>query len=342
MKNTKKFDPKLCISFLIGTAVYFTVAMLLAAHKADCTPDTAIGVSGLKQVRQFLGAELAEEFGSAGAMVLGAFAGSSVYKLGRRDRSEDKLFFSPAAMIVAAFFAVMMLLTQPVKNRWDIQTELNGYSGLRIMKLTSLYIDCGRDLKEQSARELTGDGFTVDFHDNSYSRRSRYSRGRVSVPEYALEKNGKTVAQVAKKDQLELKDKLWKNNEHTVRLYEHSGLICDLDGRSEDFADDYTSMFTLTYEHEYLVRNTRPDEGELKDLYLVDKKGDEVIGQINMKNNTEFYMSYMTDLNFGEGMPNLVPVDRSGRIVYLEAFIDGECRRVSNIVKLGLGGIIEE
>ena len=144
------------------------------------------------------------------------------------------------------------------------------------------------------------------------------------------------------KDYLELKDKLWKNDEHAVRLFAHSGLICELDGSTEDFASDYENMFTLTYEKEHLVRSTRSDEWELGHLYLMEIKDGEVIAQINMKNNTDQYMPAMTDLNYGQGIPNLVPVDRRGQTAYLEALVDGKTRRVSNTVKFGIGGIIDE
>ena len=59
-------------------------------------------------------------------------------------------------------------------------------------------------------------------------------------------------------------------------------------------------------------------------LYLVEIKDGKVIAQINMKNNTDQYMPAMTDLNYGHGIPNLVPVDRRGQTDYLEAVVDGK------------------
>ena len=343
MNRIKKFDVKLFVSVIIGALVYFSVWLLLTANKIDCLPDTAIGVEGLRQVRRYLGAELITEFASAVSLILAAFIGSAVYKLGRRDKSVDKLFFSPLAVVLAGVAALLILLTEPVKNRWDIQTELNGYKGLRIMKLTSMYIDCGKDLKEQETRELTVSGLMVGSQYHGYTRKSgRGAARRIDITEYTLESDGNTLAQLARNDYIKLKDKLWTGSEHTVRLFAHSGLISELDGIHDDFADDYTSMFTLTYENEYLVRNTRPDEAELMYLYLVIKKDGEMIGQINMAEETDFYLPKMTDLNYGMGVPNYVPVDRSGQIVYLEALIDGESRRVSNTVRLGIGGIIDE
>ncbi|HCJ42319.1 hypothetical protein [uncultured Ruminococcus sp.] len=343
MKKTNKFDAKMLVSVSVGAIVYLAVGLMLSLHESECVPETAIGTEGLKQVRRYLGAEMLSVYAGAASLLPAAFVGSAVYKLGRRDKSADKLFFSPAAVIVSAVFAVIVLLRLPVKNCWDIQTELNGYKGLRIMKLTSLYMDCGRDLKEQSARELTGDGFTVAYHIHSYTVNSgRGSSRHVRIHEFALEKDGAEAAQVTNKDYLELKDKLWKNDEHAVRLFAHSGLICELDGSTEDFASDYENMFTLTYENEHLVRSTRSDEWELGHLYLMEIKDGKVIAQINMKNNTDQYMPAMTDLNYGHGIPNLVPVDRRGQTAYLEAVVDGKARRVSNTVKFGIGGIIDE
>ena len=83
-----------------------------------------------------------------------------------------------------------------------------------------------------------------------------------------------------------------------------------------DKVNDLETLFTLTYENNYVRRTVHPHESEMKNLTLIVERGGATIGSILMKNKQEQWLE--------SGLHTRC---------WLEMQYDGETVRVSNILE---------
>lgn len=218
---------------------------------------------------------------------------------------------------------VLCLLCYPsaVKHRtgFEMQCGINGYHGIRPMQAISLLADVQRDLsesakpEEQTLRvETARENYPYIRHGRRYS-----SSHRINVYEFALTdaRSDEPLAQIAPGDR-EALENICSYDEHSAAFFPHSGFVASFDGGGMDKVNDLETLFTLTYENNYVRRTVHPHESEMKNLTLIVERGGAPIGSILMKNTQEQW--------FSSGLHTRC---------WLELQYDGETVRVSNILE---------
>lgn len=291
-RSKQKSDPKTTAECWVVGAFVFGSLMLYEWLIEREYPDTAIGREGLRQVTNYL-----EKWLSYG-LIMSLFNGSAVIFAGwfdhwfenRHEKVKPK--FKP---VVSKYVAILVAgLTMFVSLKvcsFEMQTEKNGYKGLRIMKAVSLLIDCQKDLEENKTYtdsitlgKIKGEQYLVSSGGRGSS--ARYER------EYSLfDTEGNMISQISRFDRNRIGEGFSGYISHDVERFSHSGFIASIDGKESDITDDYEHMFTLTVKGDKIVRNVQPFEGDLRMLcYVCEYKGKKE-WQICADKSTEFWIS---------------------------------------------------
>lgn len=317
MKKQKKpfdflqFEIAVCV---VGSVLAFTVITVLTQH---AQPETGIGRAGLLAYRRQLVWYLIGRFAALASPALIVLLSGFFTHLMQREPIKPSKERLHAAGCVWLFFAPVLLLV-PHRSGFELQTELNGYFGLRPMKAIALLMDINKDLHAETADFPVQTCYLDTKRKNfDYSLSGRYgSGGRVEVWEYALcnAETGEIIAQIPKSEYVYAKDRICIYTAHEIALYPHSGLIAAFDDGTFAGLNDIKTLFTLTLDGDTVSRTVHPREDEFQNFSLIIEQNGEQIGDINIINRTEWLCS-------GEHTR-----------MYLTITYKGETTRVSNIL----------
>ena len=318
MKKEKKpfdflqFEITVCV---IGSILAFT---LLTVLPQLMQPETGIGRAGLLAYRRQVIWYLVGRFAAlASPAIIVLLSGFFTHLMQHERPWPSKERLCAAGMVWLVFAPVFLLM--PHRSGFEVQTERNGYFGLRPMKAIALLLDINKDLHMETA-DLPVQTRYLDCKREhlDYVLSGRHGGGgRVEVKEYALcdADTGEIIAQIPKSEYEIAKERLCIYTAHEITLYPNSGLIAAFDDGTLDGLNDIETLFTLTLDGNTVSRTVHPRENEFLHFYMIVERDGEQIGQFGTATRTEEWFSLGLNTT-----------------VYLTMTYKGETTRVSNVL----------
>ena len=314
--------------------VFFLVGKLLQ-HKF--VPHTLIGYNGLKEAYRYTQLMLTENILLPFEFALCGLVGSAVSSKISRNKEHK---FSASAVITSAVLGAAVMMLAPM-SVGILAEKITPYkSPVPLKRQIELCIDLSEDIESKSTCEYTAQGLSAARDVYRFSSKGSDLYYKV----YHLDIGNEVTAELSEADSKELKDKLRKGAEHTVCFYKNSGLIASIDGMTEDFTDDFESMFKLSYENGVIRRNELPESEMPENLTIVTVKDGETVNKGVAGKYSEYHLPKQhvkptaADKPFDEITPeDMEPTDNRGTSYYLTADFPEDNiygRRVSNIVEI--------
>ena len=317
MTQREKIDIKGMLGISVGALIMFSPILIGYIYDRSHPVSTLTGHDALLQIHRYLGCLMLQLIAMPFAFALSGFVGSLICRAGNEEY-KDKRKWSPAAVIILAVLGTVVMLLIPRVSGFDLQEELNGYKGPPIVRIAKLYNACGKDIKNGAVRSIEIDSAETGYDIFTY-RKAGTSKGSHQTgysSQYSLNNGEGPVAQISKSDGSHMEMLFMTRNRHSAELYENSGLIASLDGY-DNMLFDYSELFTIDYDGEYLRRTFAEDESKLKELSLYMEYDGEQTGDILVGSKKQLYF------------PNV----KKGSSGYLRIWYNGEPVRVSNIIE---------
>ena len=268
------------IGFLEGMVIFLgsilpwaVIFSLIQFH----APETFIGTEGLQQVRTYLYWEF---FGTIG---MGICAAGAVLLSGLVSKSHR---ISVLRCIGAVVFGILLMTVITEHTRFHTQTKKNAYFGFTLMKTAALLTDIEKDLQEQKTIMLPESEYQLTVYQYIYQK-TRGDSYRVS--EYALNQEDTPIAQVSLKDYARFRDSIFFSGTHDIWLYEHSGLIAQIDDREITDFVSAESTYHIIYDEEagFIRKEVFDFENSLDTLQLVFELDGEIMERRNVAGESE-------------------------------------------------------
>ncbi len=224
--------PKRKGDFFLKVFVVILFVVIYAILELYLVPTTHIGMDGLQQILRFsyfhfwgsllIGAVVFCMIAGKETLFHGLMAEGEIFNESEEKQIRVKRIFRIICGIIAGIFIMSKLLQH---DYFEMQIEKNKYSGTGITKTISLIMDVEKDMKEQQ---------TIQPPEGEY--RSRYVHPEYqhdedsNIHDYCIALYEKPLVQISQHDYQSLKNTTFNKMTHTLRIYENSGFLADVDG----------------------------------------------------------------------------------------------------------------
>ena len=242
--------------FLFSVAIFILVILLffLPLYLGDALrPETMIGEAGLKAVRKYCGMLLLVHVGAAILVPL------TIESIARYHRKRNgKPFLSAFWRIpITVILTGAYLIFYPKVTHVELQTEGGTQSTFALVRAASLWMDAGKDLRNQTTVSLGTvpvDVKQVRYEYTYTTGSSRYSFSTRKGYENEMgifAKNGELIAQIGYAEAGKVKRSAFPYQQHSIELYEHSKMLASVDGLHQfTGTGKWEDMITLTYDYD--------------------------------------------------------------------------------------------
>ena len=287
----KPISPKTAsgLTALILSPVVTTVMLVPFFICDKLYPETAVGISGLEQVRTYC---IAMVLSYLGAMLLLPVLFWLYCALYRVMCKED--FFSRKGRIITdVIVMVLYIIAFPRVSQFDVQARENGYPDFPLIQTCMLWHDINKDLRGQESVSTAKDTVELGVVNVHYKVRSggKYSSRMRTITnmEYGLyDANDNLLGQLAQADYNTLSKGIFRYIPHSIETFSHSGLIKSIDGEEEITPQPFQIELAFDYDAGFLRRELLcEDEELLPDMVLWTTMDGEYAGSNRINGQTE-------------------------------------------------------